>query len=100
MSFYAAKHYYGIEFANDYSTLFRFNTKAERDAFVIDSNFDESATGAIKTEALTYSEARRHFGNAFRMVGNFHDVSDMRDWIDGATETSSYWCKSNLFYSC
>lgn len=59
--FYAAKHYYGIEFCNDYSTLFRFESAKERDEFVDDSNYEESSNGSIKTEAVTRNEARRHF---------------------------------------
>jgi hypothetical protein len=95
--FYAAEHHHGVEFCNDYSTLFRFATKAERDAYVEVSNFSESANGNVKTEAVTRNEARRHFPNAFRMVGDFHEETDERDWLAGATETSAYWHSSNIY---
>lgn len=98
MTYYAASHYYGVEFCNDYSTLFRFTTKAERDAYVEEANFREAANGSIKTEAVTRHEARRHFPNAFRMVGSFHDETDERDWLKGATDTSWYWCSTNIDY--
>ena len=95
--FYAAKHYYGIEFGNDYSTLFRFESAKERDEFVDDSNYEEAASGSIKTEAVTRNEARRHFPNAFRMDGDYHEETDERDWLEGATETSAYWHSSNIY---
>lgn len=97
MAYYAAHHTYGVEFCNDYDTLFRFSTKAERDAYVEDSNFDEAgAYGGYRTETVNYKDARRHFPNAFRMF-DLHDEADERDWMQGATETSAYWCKSNIY---
>lgn len=70
-SYYAARHYYGIEFCNDYSMLFRFETKAERDQFVEDCNFEEAARGGYRTEAVTSTEARRHFPVPFRDNGAY-----------------------------
>lgn len=95
--FYAAHHAYGIEFCNDYTTLFRFSTKAERDTYVEDSNFSESgAYGSYRTEAVTRNEARSHFPNAFRTFDS-HFEADERDWMKGATETSAYWSESNIY---
>lgn len=97
MTYYAAKHAYGIEFCNDYMTLFRFATKAERDEFVDSSNFDEAAAyGGYRTEAVTAAEARRHFPRAFREY-DYHDEADERDWRGGATETSWYWNSHNVY---
>lgn len=97
--FYAVKHYRDVRFCNDYSTLFRFESKSERDDFVYESNFKEAAECChYKTEAVTRDDARRHFPNAFRMVGDFHDVTDQRDWLEGATTTSAYWCFTNINY--
>lgn len=95
--YYAAKHYYGVEFCNDYSTLFRFATAAERDSFVDDCNWKEaSAYGGYRTEAVTRAEAQRHFPKAFRLLDS-HDEADGRDWVQGATETSEYWSASNIY---
>lgn len=95
--YYAATHAYGIEFCNDYMTLFRFDTRAERDEFVFDSNFREAgAYGGYRTEAVTRDEARRRFPLAFRMT-EMHDVADERDWMAGATATSSYWNRHNIY---
>lgn len=95
--YYAAQHYYGIEFCNDYRTLFRFTTAAARDSFVDDCNWKEaSAYGGYRTEAVTRDEARERFPLAFRMT-EMHDVADVRDWLDGATDTSSYWDKHNIY---
>lgn len=95
MKFYAASHYYGTEFCNDYACLYRFDNRKERDEFVSDCNHSEGA-GHYKTESVTRDEARRHFPNAFRMVGDFHDYSDERDWKDN-DGNGEYWCDSNLF---
>ena len=95
--YYAAHHIYGVEFCNDYGTLFRFDSKAERDEFVEDSNWKEAgAYGGYRTEAVTRSEACRHFPNAFRTL-EYHDNADERDWRQGGTETSAYWCESNIY---
>ncbi len=96
--YYAAKHYYDVRFCNDYSTLFRFSTALERDQYVDNANIDECEAGNLKTEAVTRDEARRHFPNAFRMVGECHYETDERDWLVGATESSSYWCSTNIDY--
>ena len=98
MAFYAATHYYGIDIANDFATLYRFTTKAARDKFVDEQQYREAASGNIKTETQTYNEARCHFPKAFRMVGGFHDVSDKRDWINHDGGTWAYWTDSNIFY--
>ena len=92
--YYAARHTYSILFCNDYSKLFRFPTKAMRDEFVEEANYYEAAQGGYKTEAVTRKEARRHFPNAFRLVGNFHDHVDMRDWYTVATQGRfmGSWC--------
>lgn len=95
-TYYAASHYYGTEFSNDYCTLYRFATKAERDQSVGDRN-DEEGAGSYKTEALTRNEARRHFPNAFRMVGDFHEVSDERDWRKDDGDTYEYWHADNIY---
>lgn len=95
--YYAAKHYYGIEFCNDYSTLFRFTTAAERDSFVDDCNWKEaSAYGGYRTEAVTRAEAQCNFPKAFRLL-ECRDEADERDWIQGGTETSEYWSASNIY---
>lgn len=97
-NYYAAHHTYGVEFCNDYKTLWRFATKAERDEFVEDSNWKEAAAyGGYRTEAVTRAEARRHFPKAFRTL-DCHDEADERDWIQGATETSQYWDSWNICY--
>lgn len=88
--FYAAYHRYGTEFANDYDTLYRFDSKEARDEFVSDSNFDESATGSTKTEAVTRAEAVRHFPKAFRVL-EYHDEPDARDWH--ILSMLDYWCR-------
>lgn len=95
--YYAAGHVYGVEFGNDYGTLFRFETREERDAFVSDRNFDEAADGGYKTEAVTRDEARTHFKNAFRTVGDFHDYADERDWIEEYGAGYHYWSEDNLY---
>ena len=94
-TYYAAKHEYGIEFCNDYVTLFRFATKAERDEFVDNANYDEQAAyGGYQTEEVTAAEARRHFPMAFK-ERDVHYEADQRDWRKGATETSWYWSADN-----
>lgn len=96
-TYYAARHAYGTEFCNDYTTLFRFATKAERDEFVFDSNFHEAGTyGGYRTEAVTRDRARKLFPRAFRVL-DFHVLADERDWMDGATATSSYWNEHNIY---
>lgn len=93
--FYAAYHHYGIEVCNDYATLYRFSTKAERDSYVDNENYREAgAYGGYRTEAVTYKEARRHFPNAFKLFDT-HDEADERDWHD--IENSAYWSTSNLY---
>ena len=89
--YYAARHTYSILFCNDYSELFRFTSKSVRDDFVEDANFFEAQKGGYRTEAVTREEARRHFPNAFRMVGNFHDHVDMRDWHTVDSEVVGSW---------
>ena len=88
--FYAAAHRYGIQFSNDYHVLYRFATKAERDKFVDDNNPDHD--GDYRFEELTRDKARSKFPAAFRKVGDFHDESDMRDWLmrDGIEYWSIY----------
>ena len=99
-TYYAAAHHYGIDICNDFATLFRFPTRAARDEFIDREQFREAASGSIKTETQTRDEARRHFPNAFRLVGDdFHDRSDERDWISHDGGSWSYWCESNLFYA-
>lgn len=98
-TFYAATHYYGINIANDYNNLFRFPTKAARDEFVDAQQLREAASGNLKTEALTRAEAVRHFANAFREVGYYHEVTDSRDWISHDGGAWSYWNDANLYYS-
>ena len=94
--YYAAEHAYGIEFCNDYCMLYRFNSKADRDAYVEDANYDESGRyGGYRTEAITRAEARRHFGNAFRLYDT-HDVCDLRDWHVTVSKPFDYW-SSYLF---
>lgn len=99
--YYAAAHAYGIEFCNDYRTLFRFTTAAERDAFVEDARFKELGGGNIRTEAVTRDKARSKFPNAFRTLdfldGDAGRDADERDWRDGATETSAYWNSHNIY---
>jgi hypothetical protein len=91
--YYAAYHRYGIEFCNDFDTLYRFDNKAERDAFVEDINFNEAGLyGGYRTEAVTRSEARRHFPNAFKRL-DAHDEADERDWKQGAA--SAHWSTCN-----
>lgn len=88
--FYAADHYYDVSFCNDFATLYRFVTKAERDAFVEDRNFIEAGKGNIKTESVTRDEARRHFSKAF-VITDQHLENDMRDWTvrDGIEQWSA-----------
>lgn len=93
--FYAADHSHGTEFANDFAHLYRFKTKAERDAFVEYRSFSEAANGSVKTEAVTRSEAVRHFHDAFRTVGDFHDACDMRDWLD--SDGVEFWSEGNYY---
>lgn len=94
--YYAAYHAYGIEFCNDYIMLYRFGTKAERNAYVENANYDESGMyGGYRTETVTRDEARRQFPDAFRTVGDFHDTCDMRDWH--GSDEYDYWCTSNLY---
>lgn len=93
--FYAARHTYDINVCNDYCTLYRFATKAERDQFVEDRNFAEASGGNLKTEELACSEARRHFPEAFRLVGNFHEESDKRDWLK--RDNYEFWSADNLW---
>lgn len=95
-NFYAASHHYGVDICNDFATLYRFSTKAERDQFVDEQQDRESVTGSIRTEAQTRGEARRHFKNAFRMVGDFHDESDERDWIP-LDNGGEYWEEDNIY---
>ena len=95
--FYAAYHAYDIKFCNDYCTLFRFATKAERDAYVEDANYDESGRyGSYRTEAVTRAEARRHFPNAFKLFDT-HGEADERDWHEAYSKTSAYWSTSNFY---
>lgn len=97
--YYAAAHAYGIEFCNDYATLFRFETKGERDEFVKRENAREAAAyGGYRTESVTRDKARSCFPHAFRIVGDFHETADERDWMLGATETSAYWSEDNIYY--
>lgn len=94
-SYYAAYHRYGIEVCNDYGTLYRFATKAERDEFVEDSHYNEAAAyGGYRTEAVTRAEARRHFSLAFRTL-EYHDFADERDWKALDTEAGAYWSSCN-----
>ena len=100
--YYAATHAYGIEFCNDYRTLFRFDTVAEREAFVESEHFREAAAyGGYRTEAVTRDKARSKFPNAFRTLdffdGDAGRDADERDWRDGATETSAYWNSHNIY---
>lgn len=99
MAFYAADHHYSTDICNDFSVLYRFATRAERDAFVDHRQTVEAASGSIKTETQTRDEARRHFPHAFRMVGDFHDVSDERDWIEHDGGAWAYWHEDNLYYA-
>lgn len=98
---YAAHHTYGVNFYNDHDVLLRFLSKKDRDAFVEAKNYSEARDfGHYKTEAVTRAEAIWHFPHAFRRVGNFHDYSDERDWLNGSDAFSSmiveYWCETNL----
>ena len=94
---YAAEHHYGIEFCNDYSTLYRFATKAERDSFVENINFNEAGMyGGYCTEAVTRAEARRHFPNAFKRL-DVHDEADERDWHESDASAYAYWSTCNLW---
>ena len=98
--YYAADHRYGIEFCNDYDTLYRFDSKAERDAYVEYSNFNEAgAYGGYRTEAVTRTEARRHFANAFRTF-DCHDQTDERDWLRPDDEAYEYWNINNIDGCC
>lgn len=97
MAYYAARHTYSILFCNDFSKLFRFESKETRDWFVEEANYCEAAQGGYKTEAVTREEARRHFPKAFRMVGNFHDDVDMRDWQQWALPDSYCWSVSREY---
>lgn len=94
--FYAAEHRYDIRFCNDYIALYRFANKAERDTFVSDRNFIESGDGNMKTEEVTRDEARRKFPEAFRIVGDCHDVCDERDWLK-SDDGYEFWSHDNLY---
>ena len=90
-TYYAATHHYGVNVANDYATLYRFDNAASRDAFV---DIDDE-----KREAMTRAEARRAFPGAFRTTA-YHTRTDSRDWIEHHdTCTWAYWCESNIYYS-
>lgn len=93
--FYAAEHRYDTMVCNDYIILYRFGTKAQRDEYVEGKNFEECGKGNLKTEAVTRDEARRHFPDAFRMVGDFHDASDVRDWRKN--DGCEFWSTDNLY---
>ena len=86
-NYYAAKHTYGVEFGNDFDTLYRFESKSERDEFVDREQNRELASfnGNMKTDDITSAAARRHFPDAFRPV----DDPDW-DWISHADGRLSY----------
>ena len=92
--FYAAYHRYGINICNDYEILYRFPTQAARDKFVDDDEWDGNN---YHLESLDRDEARRHFPKAFRMVGDFHEESDERDWLKLEDCDGEYWHRDNFF---
>ena len=96
-TYYAAVHSYGINIANDVHTIYRFDSKKARDEFIDREGWNGSS---YHREAVTRDQARRIFPDAFRMVGNSHDRTDMRDWIEHHdTCTWAYWCPSNIYYA-
>lgn len=83
--YYAAEHRYGIEFCNDYDTLYRFTSSSARDAFVEDANWHEvKAYGGYRTESITRKVAVRHFADAFKLLG--------AAWIQAGSH--ELWCVS------
>ena len=97
--YYAATHHYGIDFGNDFGTLYRFTTKTARDEWVDREQDSEIAfDGNMKTEDITSAAARRHFPVAFR-----HDVFDDSDcgWVRHDDGRLSYdiWPYCSATYS-
>ena len=55
-------------------------------------NVHEGQNGGVYRD-----EARRHFPKAFRMVGDFHEESDERDWLKLEDCDGEYWHRDNFF---
>lgn len=60
--YYAAHHYYGIDFSNDVFGIYRFPSRQMRDEFVSSEDWDGSS---YKLEAVTRDRARHLFPQAF-----------------------------------
>lgn len=100
--YYATEHQYDVRFCSDHMTLYRFESMEARDGFVEARNDNEAEKlGHYLTESLNWQEARHHYPHAFKMVGDFHEVSDERDWLEGKDGVSkmvvSYWSEGNFW---
>lgn len=79
--YYAVGHAYGIEFANDLVCIYRFDSRAARDAFVDTMNdLELGRYGSWRTEAVSRREAMRRFPDAVRS-GVFDSPADMLEML-------------------
>lgn len=99
--YYAIYHPYGISMSSAGDTLYRYRSASERDASVDDHNLaDAGAHGRLCMRAVTRSEARYFFPEAFRDAewfgwGSDFDAPQWRSMDDGDEWTG--WATGGVY---